>query len=190
MMTCLPFHRRGRVLRCFTAICSLALLPSCIQLRGPAQPTGEQSLKIKASETYAISVVCAPKDEWACDTESIQSFLTAGLQERGIRVTSRQNATRTITITCRKISHLRRNEPPLAPGSRLWYQRRIFAPTSSRAPGARPGEGSLQLEIVLRLTQPSDDNVPQKEPKATRVIADPSAAGLRTAIGMLLTATE
>ena len=183
-------NSRPRVLHRLSAFFSLVLFSSCAQQHGPVPVRGHQGLRISTSETYAVSVGCECKAAGACDTEAIERLFTAGLRERGIRLVSHKKATRTLTLKCRKVAPPARNELPLAPGSRLWYQRRIFAPTASRSGGNRSAEGPLQMEIVVRSAQPMNDHVPLGEFKATRVIAGTSEIAFRTAIDFLITAIQ
>ena len=189
-MFCLPPHPTLSVLHCLLVFFSLVLLPGCARQRGPFPVSDQQGLRINTSETYAVSVHCECKDAGVCDTEEIQRIFTAGLRERGIRLGSQQKATRTLALKCSKAAPGPRNEPPLAPGSRLWYQRRIFAPSSSRSSGSRPVEGSLKMEIFVRRAQYMDDRLPTGELKANMVIADTSASTLRRAIDFLITSIQ
>lgn len=187
-MFCLLPNPPRRLPQRLLALFCLVLLPSCARQQGPFPVSDQQGLRINTSETYAVSVDCQCKAAGACDTEEIQRVLTAGLRERGIRLVAQQKATRILALKCSKVSRPPRNEPPLAPGSRLWYQRRVFAPTPSRFGGGRPAEGSLKMEIVVRRAQSTDDRRPTGELKATMVIADTSEIAVGKAIDFLITA--
>lgn len=159
-------------------------LSSCVHRQDPFRVAGDRGLRINASETYAVSVVSESKGAPVCDAEGVESLLCDALRKRGIRLVARQSATRILTLKCRDVARSPRNEPPLAPGTRLWYQRRIFAPTASRSSSG----GSLRLEVILVPAQPLGDHVQPKELRATTVVSDKSADGLGKALDFLLTA--
>jgi hypothetical protein len=162
------------------------LLSSCAHRSGPLQVGPVQALRLMKSETYAVSVACECRDSGACTTRVMQRALNEGLGRRGIRQVPLQGASRTLVLHCREFPPGPRNEPPLAPGSRLWYQRRIFAPTVLRTSAPRTTMGGLRIEIVVRRNPPADDNVRPRELVATTTVCSTSANDVRTAVEFLI----
>jgi hypothetical protein len=166
------------------------LLSSCAHRTAPSQVGSVQMLRLTKSETYAVSVVCQCRHSGACSTEVMQRALDEGLGARGIRRVPLQGASRTIVLQCRELPPGPRNEPPLAPGSRLWYQRRIFAPTPLRTTGARPTTGALRIEIVVRPNPPAGDSVKPRELRASTTLSNTSGNNLKTAVESLIAAIQ
>jgi hypothetical protein len=166
------------------------LLSSCAHRSGPLQVGPVQTLRLMKSETYAVSVACECRDSGACTTRVMQRALNEGLEKRGIRQVPLQGASRTLVLHCREFPPGSRNELPLAPGSRLWYQRRIFAPTVLRTSAPRPTMGGLRIEIVVRPNPPADDNVRPRELVATTTVCSTSANDVRTAVEFLIASIQ
>ncbi len=97
-------------------------------------------------------------------------------------------ATRTLVLDCREMPSPPRNEPPLAPGSRLWYQRRVFSPVFVRTSSNPRSVGPLEMKVTIRATQTTGGAVQPKPFQATMLVADKSENGLRTAVDLLVEA--
>jgi hypothetical protein len=186
ILTCLFSGRARRLLCGLMFVWGIIPLSSCVHRPGLFRVAGIQSLRINSLETYAVSVVSESKGAPAFDPKRIESLLCDALQRRGIRLVARQSATRILTLKCRDVARPPRNEPPLAPGTRLWYQRRIFAPTASRSSSG----GSLRLEVILVPAQSLGEDVQPKELRATMFLSDKSPDGLGRAVDFLLDAIQ
>jgi hypothetical protein len=185
----IPKLRRsaGKVLFAFLGS---VLLSSCAHRSGPAQVCPVQTLRLMKSETYAVSVVCECRHSGSCTMEVMQRALNEGLGTRGIRQAPPQGASRTLVLHCRELPPGPRNEPPLAPGSRLWYQRRIFAPTALRTSASLTTTGGLRIEIVVSPNPPAGDNVRPRELRATTTVRGTSENEVRTAMEFLISAIQ
>ncbi len=156
------------------------LLSSCTHRSGPLQVGPVQTLRLMKSETYAVSVACECRDSGACTTRVMQRALNEGLGKRGIRQVPLQGASRTLVLHCREFP----------PGSRLWNQRRIFAPTVLRTSAPPTTMGGLRIEIVVRPNPPADDNSRPRELVATTTVCSTSANDVRTAVEFLIASIQ
>jgi hypothetical protein len=187
-MPCPTPNRCHRAVRCLLALFGLALLSSCAHPVAKIRVSSVQNLRLTTSETYAVSVLCACKTTDSCDTGVMQHLLTSCLRTRGVRLVHASKASRTITLHCRELPRPPRNELPLAPGSRLWYQRRIFSPVSVRASSNPQALGPLRMEVTIRATQATGGDVQPSQLQATMIVADRSEDGLKTAVDFLIDA--
>jgi hypothetical protein len=179
-----------RAVQALLALLGLAFLSSCANRSPRLRVDSGPHLRLKASETYMLSVLCESDAGHRCDSEALYKLFSSALRQRGYRLVSSPKATRTLALECRELPPPPRNELPLAPGSRLWYQRRIFSPVSVRTSSNRPAEGPLQIKVTIRPAQTTQYNLQPGQFQATMLVSDKSESGLRTSADFLLNAIQ
>jgi hypothetical protein len=185
----MPFplpNRCTRPARCLLVFLGLALLCSCAGRPVKIRLSAGQALRLETSESYAVSVLCECKATESCATDFLQHLLTSALRTHGVRLVHPSKATRTVALDCREMPSPPRNEPPLAPGSRLWYQRRVFSPVFVRTSSNPRSPGPLEMKVTIRATQTTGGALQPKPFQATMLVTDKSENGLKTAVDLLV----
>jgi hypothetical protein len=109
----------------------------------------------------------------------------AALGALGVPTGSASQAGYELALECRDLPAAPRNQPPLAPGSRLWYQRRFYAPTFAKTNPEPPTVGARQLYLraYKKGSSPASDRLPLWEAKIR--CSDASEDGIRAAVHSL-----
>ena len=168
----------------------LLFMPSCVH-----RPSGGRSGEVKTVGLSSlnppeVSVVLVCREDENCGPEALRRTLTAELQARGIRVVSPSKTSRTVSLQCCDLPDPQRNKLPVAPGSRLWYQSRVFSPKTRRSASARPAGAPLRLEATLAASQPAQAVMREKPLRAGVMVVDRSEPGLKSAVGAVLDALQ
>jgi hypothetical protein len=179
-----------RAVHALLALLGLAFLSSCANRSPRLRVDSAPHLSLKTSETYVLSVLCQSDAGHRCDSEAVYNLFSSALLRRGYRLVSSPKAARTIALECRELPPPPRNELPLAPGSRLWYQRRIFSPVSVRTSSNRPVEGPLQIKVTIRSAQTTQDTLRSPHFKADMLVTDRSERGLKDSFDLLINAIQ
>jgi hypothetical protein len=168
-------------------VLAVGFLSSCARQANKVRSDSPQNLRLSVAETYALSVLCDSAAGHSCDSAAIHAVFDLSLRQHGIRLVPAPKASRTLAVECRELP---RNEPPLAPGSRLWYQRRIFSPVSTRTSSSRFREGPLRIKVTIRPAQATEDNFQPAQFQATTVVRDRTESGLRQTVDFLINAIQ
>lgn len=178
---------RSHAARLLCGVLAVGSLSCCARQSYKVRPDSAQNLRLGASETYALSVLCDSAAGHSCDSAAIHAVFDRSLRQHGIRLVPASKASRTLAVECRELP---RNEPPLAPGSRLWYQRRIFSPVSTRTSSSRLREGPLRIKVTIRPDQATKDNFQPAHFQATTVVRDRTEGSLRQTVDFLINAIQ
>ena len=117
-------------------------------------------------------------------------MLHAELSALGVPTSSASQAAYVLVLECRDLPAAPRNQPPLAPGSRLWYQRRFYAPTfaTKNPEPSTGGARQLYLRAYKNESAPASDRLPLWEAKIR--CSDASEDGIRAAVRSLADALK
>ncbi len=126
----------------------LLLLCSCAHRSGKFRILTDQGLRLGAADPCFVHVSSASKDQQGCGPLALQRILDANLRAAGIPAATDSQAKYELLLDCRDLVEPLRNQPPVAPGSRLWYQRRFYAPTFAKR-GIGRADGAKQLELTV-----------------------------------------
>ena len=126
----------------------LWLLCSCAHRSGNFRILADQGLRLGAADPCSVRVSSASKDQQGCGPSALQRILGANLRAAGIPSATDSQTKYELLLDCRDLVEPPRNQPPVAPGSRLWYQRRFYAPTFAKR-GIGRVDGATQLELTV-----------------------------------------
>lgn len=126
----------------------LLLLCSCAHRSGKFRILADQGQRLGAADPCFVRVSSTSKDQQGCGPVALQRTLCANLRAAGIPVATDSQAKYGLLLDCRDLVEPPRNQPPVAPGSRLWYQRRFYAPTFAKR-GIGRVDGATQLELTV-----------------------------------------
>jgi hypothetical protein len=170
---------------CFCLI--ILLLCSCAHRSGRFRILANEGLRLGAADPCSIRVTSRSKDQQGCGPLALQSFLGADLRAAGIPASIDSQAKYIVSLDCWDLVEPPRNQPPVAPGSRLWYQRRFYAPTF-----AKRSIGGVDVAKQLELTvypSPASSNKDQRPLfRATIVSQDGSPDAVGAAVRRLVRA--
>jgi hypothetical protein len=131
---------------CFSLL--LFLLCSCAHRPGKFRTFGDQGLRLGVADRCFVRVSSTSEDQQGCGPLALQRILNTALQTAGIPAATDSQAKYELLLDCRDLVEPPRNQPPVAPGSRLWYQRRFYAPTFAKR-GIGRADGAKQLELTV-----------------------------------------
>jgi hypothetical protein len=126
----------------------LLLLCSCAYRPPGFRILADQGLRLGAADPCFVRASSASKDQQGCGPVALQRILGADLRAAGIPAATDSQAKYELLLACRDLFEPPRNQPPVAPGSRLWYQRRFYAPTFAKRSIER-ADGARQLELTV-----------------------------------------
>ena len=163
----------------------LALCCSCAHRPGKVYVSAEHGLRLGPGETFFVSTSSTGGAPDACGAHSLKRMFHAALSALGVPTGSALQAGYELALECRDLPAAPRNQPPLAPGSRLWYQRRFYAPTFAKTnpEPSTVGARQLYLRAYKKGSSPASDRLPLWEAKIR--CSDAAEDGIRAAVHSL-----
>jgi hypothetical protein len=163
----------------------LLLLCSCAHRSGKFRILADQGLRLGAADPCLVRVSSASKDQQGCGPLALQRILGADLRAAGIPAATDSQAKYELLLDCRDLVKPLRNQPPVAPSSRLWYQRRFYAPTvAKRGIGGADVATQLELTVYPNHAGSKKDQAPLF--RATAVSLDCSEDAVEAAVRTLI----
>jgi hypothetical protein len=163
----------------------LLLLCSCAYRPPGFRILADQGLRLGAADPCFVRASSASKDQQGCGPVALQRILGADLRAAGIPAATDSQAKYELLLACRDLFEPPRNQPPVAPGSRLWYQRRFYAPTfAKRSIGRADGARQLELTVYPGRAGSKKDQAPLF--RATVVSRDGSEDAVEAAVQTLV----
>jgi hypothetical protein len=129
--------------------------------------------------------VCFVSTSIASGAQALNGMFLAELSALGVPTGPASHAAYELALECRNLPAAPQNQPPLAPGSRLWYQRRFYAPTFARTTPQPSTVGARQL--YLRVYKKGSLSETERRPlwEAKIRCSDASEDGIRVALHSL-----
>jgi hypothetical protein len=174
----------GHIAGCFYLM--FLLLCSCAHRPGGLRILADHGVRLGAADPCFIRVVSTSKDQQGYGPLALQRMVGADLRAAGIPAAPDSQAKYELLLACRDTSGSSRNQPPVAPGSSLWYQRRFYAPTFAKRGIAGAADGARQLELTVHpgRAEAKSDQAPLF--RATAVTRDGSEAAVEAAVRTLI----
>jgi hypothetical protein len=182
-------RKRPAYFRCIAGFfcLNLLLLCSCAHHSAGFRIHADQGLRLGAADPCSVRIVSTSKDQHGCGSLALHRILGAELRAAGIPAATDSQSKYELCLDCRDRFEPLRNQPPVAPGSRLWYQRRFYAPTF-----AKRSTGPVDVARQLELTVYSSSAVSKKDSspvfRATVISHDCSADAVEAAVRTLVQA--
>ena len=175
----------GRLAACGFLCLMPALFSSCAHRFTSPRISADQGLRVSAADPCFVSATSTSKDQQGCGPLALQRMLGEDLRALGIPDAPASQARYSLVLECRDLPEAPRNQPPMAPGSRLWYQRRFYAPTFAKRSVARPADCVRQLELTVYLSRAA--STPHQAPlfRASVVSREKSDESLEAAVRAL-----
>lgn len=176
------FILRGLLVLLLSLCCSCAHRPTKVHVA-----TGH-GLRLGLGDACFVSTSSTLKADDVCGPQALFRLLHAELSALSVPTSLASKASYLLALECRDLPAAPRNQPPLAPGSRLWYQRRFYAPTFAKTNPEPSTSGARQLHLRMYKNDsaPASNRVPLWEAKI--LCSDSSDAGIRTAVRSLVNA--
>lgn len=173
---------QGLLVLLLSLSCSCAYRPTKVHVA-----TGH-GLRLSPEASYVVSTSSTGKIDDSSGSQTLSSLLHAELSALSVPTSPASKASYMLALECRDFPASPRNQPPLAPGSRLWYQRRFYAPTFARTnpEPSTSGARQLYLRMYKNDSAPASNRLPLWEAKIR--CSDSSDAGIRMAVRSLVNA--
>ena len=168
-----------------TLFALLAFCCSCAHRPGKVRVSSDHGLRLGPGEFCFVSTSAAGGAADAEGAQALNRMFCAELSALGVPTGSASLATYELALQCSDLPAAPRNQPPVAPGSRLWYQRRFYAPTFARTTPqpSTVGARQLYLRVYKKGSSPATDGRPLWEAKIR--CSDVSEDGIRAAMHSL-----
>lgn len=168
-----------------TLFALLAFCCSCAHRTGKVRVSADHGLRLGPREVCFVSTSIAGGATDAGGAQALNRMFVAELSALGMPTGSASHAAYELALECRDLPAALRNQPPLAPGSRLWYQRRFYAPTFARTTPQPSTVGARQLclRVYKKASSPETERRPLWEAQIR--CSDASENGIRVALHAL-----
>ncbi len=161
VLTSCRFASQGLLVLLLALCCSCAHRPRTVRM------ATDHRLRLASGEACFISTAFTKPEGDACGPQVLRRMLQAELSALGMPIGPASDAAFELVMECRNLPEAPRNQPPLAPGSRLWYQRRFYAPTFARTNPdlSKSGKRQLSLRVYTNKSAPASERLPLWEAK-------------------------